>query len=89
MTPLMNTEKITEQEVKEIFVNIEDIRKFTRDVLTCLEERMFVWEEDGQDHIGDILYSWVRRFIVPFFLFPFLFRFLFPSSFPFPSAHTL
>lgn len=60
MEPLRrNTDKITEQEISEIFMNIEYIRTLTRGLLAALEERLYLWEEDGQDHLGDILGFWV------------------------------
>lgn len=58
-----STDKITEQEISEIFVNIEYLRTLTRGVLQSLEERMFIWEEDGQDHLGDILAMWVSTLV--------------------------
>lgn len=60
LEPLRKDEKnATEAEIQEIFGNVQDIRVLTREVLDHIEERLWVWEEDGQDHIGDILVYWV------------------------------
>lgn len=57
---------ISEIEVNEIFMGIEEILSISDKLLAHLEERFYTWDEDGQDHLGDIFSYFAPQFEDPY-----------------------
>lgn len=54
------SDKMEETEIVTLFGPIERLYRVAKLFLRQLEERFYVWEEAGQDHIGDLFRDWVH-----------------------------
>lgn len=63
LKPLQNREKKEKESLSEFFINIEEVLSSNLEFYATLFERMEHWEENGQDHLGDIFakYVWLGR----------------------------